>query len=147
MRPIKNLFRQEVSPLSDGKKGNQEFGGSIKNLTSLEIPSLPGVEKRIVFGPGRFWEDYVVRHFTVEPEASTPFHNHDWPHYIIVLEGTAEALIMGETLRLEAGSWAYVPPDSDHGFRNIGEGPLSFLCIVPRRGDPDADRQGFLERS
>ncbi|MGC9373197.1 MAG: cupin domain-containing protein [Thermovirgaceae bacterium] len=129
------------------KSGNTVFGGSIRDLVSRKTPSLPGVEKRIIFGPGRFWEDYVVRHFTVEAGAETPFHTHEWPHYIIILEGTAEALIMGETLRLEAGSWAYVPPGSRHGFQNTGEGTLSFLCIVPRRGDPDMDREGFLERS
>jgi len=142
----KSLFKQEVSPLDNMKSGNSLFGGPIKNLRSRENPSLPGVAKRIVFGPGRFWEDYVVRHFTVEAGAQTPFHSHEWPHYIIILEGAAKALIMGETLHLEAGSWAYVPPDSRHGFQNTEGGMLSFLCIVPRRGDPDADREGYLEQ-
>lgn len=117
------------------------------DIEPQETSSPPGVEKRIIFGPGRFWEDYVVRHFTVSQGGTTPFHSHDWPHYIIILEGTAEATIMGETRPLRSGSWAYVPPDSDHGFRNTGEGTLSFICIVPRRGDPEADREGFLERS
>jgi quercetin dioxygenase-like cupin family protein len=97
-----------------------------------ETSSPPGVEKRIIFGPGRFREDYVVRHFTVKAAAQTPFHAHDRPHYVIILEGTAEALIIREPLHLDAGAWAYVPPDSHHGFQNTGEGALSFLCIVSR---------------
>lgn len=116
------------------------------DIEPQETFSPPGVEKRIIFGPERFREDYVVRHFTVEAGAQTPFHTHDWPHYVIILRGTAEALIMGETLRLEAGAWAYVPPDSHHGFQSTGEDALSFLCIVSRGGDPDVDRDGYLER-
>jgi oxalate decarboxylase/phosphoglucose isomerase-like protein (cupin superfamily) len=54
---------------------------------------------------------------------------------------------MGETLRLEACSWAYVPPASHHGFQNTGKGALSFPCIVPRRGGPELDRERYLERS
>jgi len=117
------------------------------DIEPQETSSPPGVEKCIIFGPGRFREDYVVRHFTVEAGAQTPFHSHEWPHYIIILEGAAKALIMGETLHLEAGSWAYVPPDSRHGFQNTGGGMLSFLCIVPRRGDQDVGREGHPERS
>lgn len=133
--------------MSRKKKADTRFGGSLKELEAFEDPSLPGVKKRIVFGPGRFWEEYVVRHFTIEPGAETPFHSHKWPHYIIILEGCAEGFLMGERHRLPAGSWAYAPSATEHVFRNTGNSNLSFLCIVPRHGDPDATSEGFLDRS
>jgi quercetin dioxygenase-like cupin family protein len=111
------------------------FAGRLEDLPVLPIDDHGGTEKRIVFGPGRFWEDYVARFFTTHPGSATPFHSHDWPHYILVLEGSARAVIVGKTYELFAGSWAYVPPNTEHVFQNTGEGPLKFICIVPKKGD------------
>jgi|GEM_PF-2392829 hypothetical protein len=130
-------------PLGIDRNSGFEFGGSIVDIEPQETSSPPGVEKCIIFGPGRFREDYVVRHFTVEAGARTPFHTHDRPHYVIILEGTAEALIMGETLRLEAGPGPMSRRRAITAFKT----PERALCIVPRRGDQDVGREGHPERS
>ena len=44
-------------------------------------------------------------------------------------------MIMGKLYELSAGSWAHVPPNTEHFFENTGEGKLSFICIVPKEGD------------
>lgn len=112
------------------------YGGSLEDLPQEPMEGHGGVTKRVVFGPGRFWDDHVVRYFTTEGGGKTPFHSHDWPHYVIILEGEARGVLGETTCDLRAGSWAYVPPDEEHCFENTGTGPLKFLCIVPRRGDP-----------
>lgn len=33
------------------------------------------------------------------------------------------------------GSFAFVPPNSEHQFRNTGQEKLSLICIVPEEGD------------
>jgi quercetin dioxygenase-like cupin family protein len=111
------------------------LAGKLEDLPVLAMGDQGGTEKRIVFGPGRFWDDYVARFFTTHPGSSTPFHEHDWPHYILILEGNARAVIVGNSYELSAGSWAYVPPNTEHVFQNTGEGPLKFICIVPKKGD------------
>jgi mannose-6-phosphate isomerase-like protein (cupin superfamily) len=35
---------------------------------------------------------------------------------------------------ITAGSYAYVPQDTIHQFKNIGSIPLKFICIVPEMG-------------
>lgn len=113
------------------------------NYTGLleELPVMPagdhkGIEKRVVFGPGLFWDSHVARYFSVDAGEGSPFHQHDWPHFVLFLSGSGEALIMGKKHTVGEGSWAYVPSNTEHYFKNTGEKPLRFICIVPRKGDP-----------
>ncbi len=113
------------------------YAGKIADIpAATDVPQPEGIERRIVFAPGKFWNDYVARHFTVTKGSNTPFHAHSWPHYILVLEGNCDAKIDGTVYSLERGCWAHVPPDVEHNLTNTGEGPLAFICIVPPEGDP-----------
>ncbi len=111
------------------------LAGRFEDLQVFPADDHSGTEKRVVFGPGLFWDDYVMRHFSIDAGAKSPFHSHDWPHYVVILEGSAKAVIMGKTWELSAGSWAFVPQDTEHFFENVGETNLKFLCIVPKKGD------------
>lgn len=112
------------------------YAGKIADIPVAEdAVHTADVEKRIIFAPGKFWNDYVVRHFTVAGKAQTPFHAHDWPHYVLVLAGKCNAKIDDMVYPLESGCWAHVPSNVEHSFTNTGEDPLAFVCIVPREGD------------
>ncbi len=114
----------------------REKGGRLEDLPVIATPEMEGTTKRVVFGPGRFWDDYVVRFFTTRSGSRTPFHSHDWPHYILILEGQVKGTIDGRTCELEGGCWAYVPPGVEHVFENVGTGDLKSICMVPKKGDP-----------
>ena len=104
------------------------YGGKIEDLPLIDTPDLDSrISKRVVFGPGRFLDDQVVRYFTSAPGVKTPFHSHDWPHHVFIMDGEAMAKIAGETYSLPAGSWAYVPPNAEHFFENVGDRDLKFL--------------------
>jgi len=118
-----------------GASDDTVYAGRLEDLPVIPAPDHGGTEKRVVFGPDKFWDDYVMRHFSIEVGAKSPFHAHDWPHYVVILEGSAKAMIMGKTWDLSAGSWAYVPQDTEHFFENVGKTGLKFLCIVPKKGD------------
>jgi len=118
-----------------GSNGDKAFAGRLEDLPVFPANDHSGTQKRVVFGPDVFWDDHVMRHFTVEAGSSSPFHSHDWPHYVVILEGSAKAMIMGKTWEVSAGSWAFVPPNTEHFFENIGKTDLKFLCIVPKKGD------------
>ena len=52
------------------------FAGKLEDLPELKaFSSGEGVVKRIVFGPGRFFDDYVVRFFTLPPNRMISEHN------------------------------------------------------------------------
>ncbi|MCF7935484.1 MAG: cupin domain-containing protein [Synergistales bacterium] len=118
-------------------EGQPQLAGRIADLPLKDSQSLGGgTEKRIVFGPDRFFEDYVVRFFTLPPRAHIDTHGHHWPHYLISLHGHGQVVIDGEPRDLPADSWAHVPPHAPHAYDNLGDDPWSFLCIVPCEGDP-----------
>jgi len=116
---------------------NNSYIGRLDDLPVIKDPNLKnGMTKRIAFGPGRFMEDRVVRHFTFEPSVSAPLHNHYWPHHILILKGCAKATVEGKTYELPEGSWAYVPPNAEHFLENGSDSEtLKFICIVPKDGD------------
>lgn len=114
---------------------NQEETGRLLDLEPQLMSGFQGIEKRVVFGPDRFWSDYVLRCFTLQPGAEVPVHSHPWPHYILVLQGKLELRRTERTYLLEELGWAYVPSDRKHGFRQQGSEPAVFICIVPKEGD------------
>ena len=44
-------------------------------------------------------------------------------------------MIDGQEFPAEVGTCAYIPKDAEHGFKNLGEQELRFICIVPEEGD------------
>jgi quercetin dioxygenase-like cupin family protein len=90
-----------------------------------------GVSIQVLIGPGDGASNFVMRRFTVEPGGTTPFHDHPWEHEIYVLEGQGVAVDTNGETPLEAGHTVLVPAGETHCFRNTGEGPFRFLCMVP----------------
>ena len=103
-----------------------EYSGNIWDLPVVTGGHfIENSTKKIVFGPdGRFWDDYVMRLFTLEPEAESSVHSHPWPHWFLCIQGP-----------LEFGTWVHVPGGVRHNFGNTGKGQLMALCIVPPEGD------------
>ena len=125
------------------------YTGKIEDMELFDASSLaPEVTKRVVFGPGRFWDDYTMRHFSLPAGTIIPDHVHDWPHYMIGLSGTGFVIVEGKPLEIPSMGWAHVPGGIIHGYENPGPGPFVFLCIVPTEGDPHMKLKRFrMERS
>ncbi len=119
---------------------NEIYSGKLEDLKPIDISDMAeGASKRIVFGPKRFWEGYVMRYFTLPPKRQIAMHSHPWPHYILVIDGYGRAHIGESVYLFEKGCWAHVPGGMEHMFENAGGGDLRFICIVPREGDPHAE--------
>ena len=86
-------------------------------------------------GPDDGAPAFTLRHFEVEPGASSPYHDHDWEHEIYVVGGEGELVGEEGPLTLKPGDAAYVAPGEKHCLRNGGSGVFSFLCVVPLRGE------------
>jgi quercetin dioxygenase-like cupin family protein len=65
----------------------------------------------------------------VEPGCALPRHTDSAEEVVVVVAGTAEVEVQGETGRLPAGGVALVPKDVPHQVRSVGDAPLRFVAV------------------
>ena len=74
---------------------------------------------------------FLMRHFTIEANGFTPFHNHDWEHEVYILEGDGNVRYEEREERIRPGDAILIPPSKKHQFR-AGSNGLKFICLVPK---------------
>ncbi len=109
---------------------------NVSNLISKEFnsPDALKTSMKVLISSKEGWEDYVMREVEVGEKGFTPKHSHPWPHINYMIEGDGELFIDGKINKVASGSFAYVPSNSLHQFRNVGKGTFKFICIVPKDG-------------
>jgi len=76
-----------------------------------------------------------VRYFSVPPGAVTRLEKHEHEHFVIVGEGTGQAVV-GTTVReVRQHDVVYVAPLEPHQFVNRGSEPFGFFCVVTSARD------------
>lgn len=110
--------------------------GKIQDLLGHEIKSdqAKNAVMKVLVSPMDGWDGYVMRLLELGEEGFTPKHSHPWPHINFIVEGEGELQIGDEINFVKPGSYAFVPEDVLHQFRNAGKGTFKFICIVPERG-------------
>lgn len=99
-----------------------------------EIVAMEGarnVRMRIAVGPDDGAAHFVMRIFELAPGGHTPLHAHPNEHGIYILEGRGLLVGAGCERPVGAGCVACVPPSETHQFRNAGDTPLRFICVIP----------------
>lgn len=97
-------------------------------------PEVKNASMQVLVSPKEGWDGHVMRAMELGVEGYTPKHQHDWPHINYVIEGQGTLLIEDTLHPLTAGSYAYVPSNTLHQFRNTGNSTFKFICIVPEEG-------------
>jgi quercetin dioxygenase-like cupin family protein len=100
----------------------------------ISNPQAKNAFMKVLVSEKEGWEDYVMRVVEVEKEGYTPKHQHPWPHINYVIQGQGEIMIDGVLNPVEAGSYAFVPADTLHQYKNTGDDVFKFICIVPKHG-------------
>jgi quercetin dioxygenase-like cupin family protein len=100
----------------------------------VEMEGVKGVNIQVLISPEQGAPNFVMRRFEIAPGGHTPYHQHDWEHEIYVLSG--EGALVGEEgeLPLAPHTSAFVAPGDMHNFKNTGEEPFVFLCMIPKEG-------------
>lgn len=98
----------------------------------VEMDEAKGVTKRLVQGPDDGVPTAAFRVFTLAPGGQTPFHTHPWEHQNVVLEGAGVICTQDGEVPVSVGATALILPEEPHCFRNTGDVPFSFLCVVPK---------------
>jgi quercetin dioxygenase-like cupin family protein len=97
----------------------------------VEMEGAHGCKVRWLVGEADGAPNFAMREFEVAPGGYTPRHSHDYEHEVFVLEGNG-TVYEGETQHpLKAGDVILVQPNEVHQFRNLGNTPLRFLCLIP----------------
>ena len=65
--------------------------------------------------------------FELDPGAELPVHTDSAEELLIVLAGTAAAMVGDETAEVTVGDVAVVPPMAPHGLRNVGSDVVRVL--------------------
>ena len=65
------------------------------------------------------------------PGLGPSLHVHPYPEVFVVQEGEATFSVGEEELRVPGGHVVVVPPDTPHGFKNLGEEALRVVSIHP----------------
>ena len=110
--------------------------GHINELSGKQIthPDALNSMMKVLVSPKEGWEGYVMRVVEVGQNGFTPKHAHPWPHINYMISGKGELYIKDKATKVEAGSFAFVPENTLHQFKNVGNETFKFICIVPERG-------------
>ena len=101
---------------------------------SMEMPGLKGAAIQVLIGESQGWNYHVMRIVALDNGGYSPKHAHPWPHINYMIEGQGVLEIDGREHAVRTGSYAFVPADAVHQFRNAGSGRFRFICIVPKEG-------------
>lgn len=109
-----------------------------KAIHLAEIP-LENVEKEGFKGTRVRWlitkedgaENFAMRYFEIAPKGASALHTHKWEHEVFILDGSCLVVCGNEKKKVGPSYVVFIPPNVPHCFKNVGEKPLKFLCLVP----------------
>src|SRR5690606_28769183 len=97
----------------------------------VEMEGAKGCTVRQLLSQADGTPTFAMRQFEVAPGGHTPRHSHDYEHEVFVLEGAGTVLEGNQQYPLTAGDVVFVRPNEIHQFRNTGDRPMKFLCLIP----------------
>jgi len=75
--------------------------------------------------------NFVMRMFELAPGGQTPLHTHANEHEVFAVEGEGSVWRDGADVPLTPGTAVFVPGGEKHCFKNPGNKPFRFLCLIP----------------
>jgi quercetin dioxygenase-like cupin family protein len=100
-----------------------------------------GVTRQLLAGGPDSPSSFELRYFELAPGGRSSHERHRHEHAVVVLRGSGEVLLAGAVYALRPGDLVRVAPGDPHQFRNTGNEPLGFLCVV----DSERDRPTALD--
>lgn len=99
------------------------------------IDAAEGLHKAVLIDDSDGAPHFSLRRFVLEPGANVPEHTNTVEHEQYVLAGEYVVGIGDEEYTVGPGDALLIPAGTVHWYRNDGEQPGEFLCIVPNEPD------------
>ena len=111
-----------------------------------EVPWRPGYRK---------WDVPLEEHgvssslrlTTADPGTGAPLHTHEIDELIMIMDGTLEVRVNGETHTVEKDHTVVVPPGVEHGFTVIGDKCAYLIVVFPHMDPYSRENTTYLEGS
>ncbi len=97
----------------------------------VDMPGSQGCKVRWLVGSRDGAANFSMRQFEVNVDGFTPKHSHPYEHEVFVLSGEGTVLEGDKVHKIGSGDVIFVQSDEVHQFRNTGDQPLEFLCLIP----------------
>ena len=97
--------------------------------------SWSGVTRQLLAGGPESTSSFELRYFELAPGGRSSHERHQHEHAVVVLRGSGEVQLGDGVHALRPGDFVRVAPGDAHQFRNTGEEPLGFLCVVDAERD------------
>ena len=78
---------------------------------------------------------FAMRRFVMQPGGGMPNHTNLVEHEQYVLSGHAKIGIGDDVFEVCRGDVVFIPAEIPHWYKNIGQEPFEFLCLVPNKPD------------
>jgi quercetin dioxygenase-like cupin family protein len=121
------------SPFAEGSIMFVGYENDIE-AKKIDSPEVKNAKMKVLISPAEGWSDHVMRVIELGKDGYSPKHVHPWPHINYILDGKGILHIDGTDYVVSKGSVAFVPPETLHQFKNIGDDSFRFICIVPKEG-------------
>jgi quercetin dioxygenase-like cupin family protein len=107
------------------------LGSRIFDWGSLKVQETKvGFRRDVVRSPTATLDELEMHITTLNAgQQSHPPHQHAAEELLIIKEGTLEALVNGETLKVGPGSIVFQASNQPHTIKNIGTGPATYHVI------------------
>lgn len=105
--------------------------GSIDETT---VKNCTGVTRKVLVAMSEA-PNFEMRLFSIQPGGKIPTHTNEVEHEQYVLNGRGQIGIGEERFEVEKGSVLFIPAKTPHWYKNIGDEPFEFLCMVPNQPD------------
>ena len=109
----------------------------VKHLNNIPIEAMnvgKGVSRQILISPEEA-PNFAMRRFIMQPGGGMPNHTNSVEHEQFVLRGHARIGIGDEVFEVKASDVVFIPAGAPHWYKNIGDEPFEFLCLVPNEDD------------
>jgi quercetin dioxygenase-like cupin family protein len=109
----------------------------IKNMQQVAaqpvaMEGAKDVTVRVLIGPKDEAPTFAMRLFELAPGGHTPYHDHDFEHEVIILEGDIAVVTAYGPKTLQKNDVLLVAPNEQHQFKNLSvNAPARFICLVP----------------
>ncbi len=113
-----------------GREGAFQWEG--KTPEEYIAETAKGASINWLIGPREAAPHFAIRYIEVEPGGYTSLDNHEHEHGVMILRGKGKVLMGQEEVEVGFGDILFVPGNERHQFRNAGDEPFGFLCVIPR---------------
>lgn len=114
-----------------GDAGSFNWDGIIPK--GYDSKDIKGVTVRWLISRDERAPHFAMRYFEVEPGGWTVLHLHSHDHGVIILRGKGKVLLGKKEAEISFGDVVYIPPNEIHQFKNAGDEPFGFICVIPNK--------------